>query len=83
MDDVTIHLTDENAIANYPFLFKVGDRVRSRTDGREGAVENATFVGPPPSAGGAFQITYEVRVDDIGVMRYAMADLEKPKTNSA
>jgi hypothetical protein len=81
MDEVTIRLTDDDAFANYPFLFKIGERVRSRTDRREGSVENATFIGKPN--GGAFQITYEVRVDDIGVMRYPMADLEKTKTTAA
>jgi hypothetical protein len=81
VNEVTVQLTEANAHANYPFLYKIGERVRSHVDGREGVVENATFVGAD-HPGGAFQITYDIRLDDGGAARIPMVDLEKTKANS-
>jgi hypothetical protein len=78
---VTVQLTHENARANYPFLYYVGERVRSRVDRREGVVENATFIGAD-HPGGAFQITYNIRSDDGSVARIAMTDLETVNADS-
>ena len=82
MNDITVRLTDEDAHANYPFPYQVRDRVRLRRDGREGVVENATFAGKD-NPGGSFEITYEIRFDDVGVLRLPMADLEKIRTTAA
>jgi hypothetical protein len=81
MNDVTVQLTEENAYAKYPFLYNVGQRVRSRVNGREGIVENATFVGAD-HPGGAFQITYNVRLGDGTQTRVSMVDLENADKNA-
>ena len=75
MNDVTVQLTDEDAYAQYPFLYNVGHRVRLRADGREAVVEDATFTGAN-HPGGAFEIIYNVRMDDGSQRRITMSDLE-------
>jgi hypothetical protein len=81
MNDVIVSLTDENAYGNYPFLYNVGQRVRLRSNGRERIVINATFTGAD-HPGGAFEIIYDVRLDDGRQSRIPMVELESADANS-
>ena len=75
-------MTDQNANANYPFLHQIGERVKSRVDGREGVVTNATFVGAD-HPGGAFEITYDIQTDSRDTVQIPMVALEKANSTTA
>ena len=75
MEEKIVWLTDYNAEQDYPFIFKVGERVRSKTDRRRGVVKNAKFEGQ--AGGGAFDITYHIETDDGEVTELPILDLEK------
>jgi hypothetical protein len=81
MTEVTVRLTDQNANANYPFLHQIGELVKSRVDGREGVVTNATFVGAD-HPGGAFEITYDIQTDNGDIVQIPLIELEKVKAIS-
>jgi hypothetical protein len=80
--EVTVWLTDQNAHANYPFLHQIGERVKSRVDGREGIVKNAKFVGAD-HPGGAFEITYDIQTDSGDRLQISMVALEKANSTTA
>ena len=76
MKEITIWLNESNSIVNYPFIHKIGERVKSNIDGREGVVTNAQFVGAD-SPGGAYKITYYIKTENGEELELPMIELEK------
>jgi len=78
MEEKTIWLTEEGAFEGpYGFAFRIGDRVRLKSEGSEGIVKNAKCEGDMGTTGGVVEITYHIEMDDGKVREVPMIALER------
>jgi hypothetical protein len=73
----TIKITDQNAIQNYDFQFRIGDRVKSRIGSHDEGVIVDGKCEISGIGGGSYQVTYQVKRDDGMFFDARQQDLEQ------